>query len=189
YRSQGVHIHDKHVETIARQMLRRVKVTESGDTDLLPNDYVDRFTFDEVNARSIAQGGDAAVAQSALLGVTKASLFSESFLARASFQETTRVLTESAISGARDRLLGLKENVIIGKLIPAGTGLKRRAELAEHQRLQAERQALVASGVSSEFPESVPSVFPTASSEADVVEEDDSFFSNYTSNVEEDDED
>jgi DNA-directed RNA polymerase subunit beta' len=169
-------------------MLRRVRVTESGDTELLPNDYVDRFTFDEVNARSIAQGGDAAVAQPALLGVTKAALFSESFLARASFQETTRVGTESAISGARDRLLGLKENVIIGKLIPAGTGLKRRAELAEHQRLQTEQQALVASGVSSEFSESLPPVFPTAGADADIIEEeDDSFFSSYVANLEEED--
>ncbi len=119
YRSQGVTINDKHIEVIVRQMLRRVKVDHSGDTDLLPGELVDRFRFEEANARVLAEGGEPATAQPVLLGVTKASLNTESFLAAASFQETTRVLTEAAVRGEVDHLLGLKENVIIGKLIPA----------------------------------------------------------------------
>jgi hypothetical protein len=119
YRSQGVTINDKHIEVIVRQMLRRVRVDQQGDTELLPGELVDRFKFETENARVLAEGGEPATAQPVLLGVTKASLNTESFLAAASFQETTRVLTEAAISGQVDRLLGLKENVIIGKLIPA----------------------------------------------------------------------
>jgi DNA-directed RNA polymerase subunit beta' len=119
YRSQGVTINDKHIEVIVRQMLRKVRVDAPGDTGLLPNDIVDRFEYDEINARVLAEGGEPATAVPVLLGVTKASLSTSSFLAAASFQETTRVLTEAAISGQTDRLLGLKENVIIGKLIPA----------------------------------------------------------------------
>jgi DNA-directed RNA polymerase subunit beta' len=119
YRSQGVNINDKHIETIVRQMLRRVRVDSPGDTAMLPGELVDRFTYEEVNAKVLAEGGEPATAVPVLLGVTKASLNTSSFLAAASFQETTRVLTEAAISGTTDRLLGLKENVIIGKLIPA----------------------------------------------------------------------
>ncbi len=119
YRSQGVTINDKHIEVIVRQMLRRVRVDSPGDSKLLPGELVDRFRFETENARVLAEGGEPATAQPVLLGVTKASLYSESFLAAASFQETTRVLTEAAINGQVDRLLGLKENVIIGKLIPA----------------------------------------------------------------------
>ena len=119
YRSQGVTINDKHIEVIVRQMLRRVRVDSPGDSKLLPGELVDRFRFETENARVLAEGGEPATAQPVLLGVTKASLSTESFLAAASFQETTRVLTEAAINGAVDRLLGLKENVIIGKLIPA----------------------------------------------------------------------
>jgi len=119
YRSQGVTINDKHIEVIVRQMLRKVRVDAPGDTGMLPNDIVDRFEYDEINARVLAEGGEPATAVPVLLGVTKASLSTSSFLAAASFQETTRVLTEAAISGQTDRLLGLKENVIIGKLIPA----------------------------------------------------------------------
>jgi DNA-directed RNA polymerase subunit beta' len=119
YRSQGVTINDKHIEVIVRQMLRRVRVDQQGDTELLPGELVDRFRFELENARVLAEGGEPATAQPVLLGVTKASLNTDSFLAAASFQETTRVLTEAAISGQVDRLLGLKENVIIGKLIPA----------------------------------------------------------------------
>jgi DNA-directed RNA polymerase subunit beta' len=119
YRSQGVTINDKHIEVIVRQMLRKVRVDAPGDTPLLPNDIVDRFEYEEINARVLAEGGEPATAVPVLLGVTKASLSTNSFLAAASFQETTRVLTEAAISGAKDHLLGLKENVIIGKLIPA----------------------------------------------------------------------
>ena len=134
YRSTGVYINDKHIEIIVRQMLRRVRVDEPGDTDLLPNDLVDRFHYEETNARTLAEGGEPATAQTVLLGVTKASLNTDSFLAAASFQETTRVLTEAAINGLTDHLRGLKENVIIGKLIPAGTGLPLRRELRDKQR-------------------------------------------------------
>jgi DNA-directed RNA polymerase subunit beta' len=119
YRSQGVNINDKHIEVIVRQMLRRVQVDSPGDTHLLPGELVDRFYFEEVNAKVLAEGGEPATAQPVLLGVTKASLNTDSFLAAASFQETTRILTEAAVTGAVDHLLGLKENVIIGKLIPA----------------------------------------------------------------------
>jgi DNA-directed RNA polymerase subunit beta' len=127
YRSQGVTINDKHVEIIVRQMLRKVTVDNPGDTELLPSELIDRFEFEETNNRILAEGGEPATAQTVLLGVTKASLNTSSFLAAASFQETTRVLTEAAINGAKDHLLGLKENVIIGKLIPAGTGAEARA--------------------------------------------------------------
>jgi DNA-directed RNA polymerase subunit beta' len=127
YRSQGVTINDKHVEIIVRQMLRKVTVDSPGDTELLPSELIDRFEFEETNNRILAEGGEPATAQTVLLGVTKASLNTSSFLAAASFQETTRVLTEAAINGAKDELLGLKENVIIGKLIPAGTGAEARA--------------------------------------------------------------
>ena len=119
YRSQGVSIHDKHIEVILRQMLRRVQVDTPGDAEFIPGQVVDRFEFQEKNAKVLAEGGEPATAKSVLLGVTRASLLTDSFLAAASFQETTRVLTEAAVNGARDRLLGLKENVIIGRLIPA----------------------------------------------------------------------
>ena len=136
YRSQGVTISDKHVEIIVRQMLRKVTVDNPGDTELLPSELIDRFEFEETNNRILAEGGEPATAQTVLLGVTKASLNTSSFLAAASFQETTRVLTEAAINGAKDNLIGLKENVIIGKLIPAGSGLQARLE-ARRERLEA----------------------------------------------------
>ena len=119
YRSQGVNINDKHIETIVRQMLRKVRVDSPGDTAMLPGELVDRFEYEDINAKVLAEGGEPATAVPVLLGVTKASLNTKSFLAAASFQETTRVLTEAAVSGSTDRLIGLKENVIIGKLIPA----------------------------------------------------------------------
>ncbi len=135
YRNTGVYIHDKHIEVIVRQMLRRVKVDDPGDTDMLPSDLVDRFVYEDTNARVLAEGGEPATAQTVLLGVTKASLNTDSFLAAASFQETTRVLTEAAIEAQTDHLVGLKENVIIGKLIPAGSGIiqRRRDQLARQQ--------------------------------------------------------
>ena len=129
YRLQGVDINDKHIEVMIRQMLRKVKVEEAGDTDLLPGGLVDVFEFEDENNRVIAQGGEPAKAKPVLLGITKASLATDSFLSAASFQETTRVLTEAAIKGKVDPLLGLKENVIIGKLIPAGTGMSRYRNL------------------------------------------------------------
>jgi DNA-directed RNA polymerase subunit beta' len=133
YKSQGVNINDKHIEVIVRQMLRRVKVDHPGDTGFLPGDLVDRRLFEEKNNRIIAEGGEPATAAPVLLGVTKASLNTDSWLAAASFQETTRVLTNAAIEGAVDKLLGLKENVIIGKLIPAQAEIEvpRREHVAE----------------------------------------------------------
>jgi len=119
YRSQGVNINDKHIEIIARQMLRRVRVESPSDTELLSGDLVDRFEYESINAKVLAEGGEPATAQTVLLGITRASLNTGSWLAAASFQETTRVLTEAAIWGRTDKLLGLKENVIIGKLIPS----------------------------------------------------------------------
>ena len=119
YRSQGVSIHDKHIEVILRQMLRRVQVESPGDVQFIPGQPVDRFEFQAKNAMVLAEGGEPATAKPVLLGITRASLLTDSFLAAASFQETTRVLTEAVVGGARDHLLGLKENVIIGRLIPA----------------------------------------------------------------------
>jgi DNA-directed RNA polymerase subunit beta' len=125
YRSQGVPIHDKHIELIVRQMLRKVNVIEPGDTEFLPGELIEARAFAETNESVVANGGEAATARPILMGITKASLATESWLSAASFQETTRVLTEAAIRGKSDSLLGLKENVIIGKLIPAGTGMSR----------------------------------------------------------------
>jgi DNA-directed RNA polymerase subunit beta' len=124
YRLQGVNINDKHIEVIVRQMLRWVRIKEVGDTEFLLEDMVDRFRFQDENERVMAEGGQAAQAEPLLLGITKASLSTESFISAASFQETTRVLTEAAISGKVDYLRGLKENVIMGRLIPAGTGME-----------------------------------------------------------------
>jgi DNA-directed RNA polymerase subunit beta' len=125
YRSQGVSIHDKHIEIIIRQMLKRVNVIESGDTELLPGELVERPRFEEVNRAVVEAGGTSAAGRPQLMGITKASLATESWLSAASFQETTRVLTDAAIHARSDSLVGLKENVIIGKLIPAGTGMQR----------------------------------------------------------------
>jgi len=122
YRSQGVNTNDKHIEVICRQMLRKVSITHPGDTDYLQDERIDRFEFNQINEEIMAQGGEPATAVPVLLGITKASLETDSFLSAASFQETTRVLTEAAINGKVDHLRGLKENVIIGKLIPAGSG-------------------------------------------------------------------
>ena len=129
YRSQGVDINDKHIETIVRSMMRKVKITDGGDTRMLPGQLVESSVFAEENERMSAEGKKKAEGGSVLLGVTKASLATESFLSAASFQETTRVLTDAAIKGKHDPLLGLKENVIIGKLIPAGTGMSRYRNL------------------------------------------------------------
>jgi DNA-directed RNA polymerase subunit beta' len=130
YCSQGVSIHDKHVATIVRQMLRRVEVLSSGDTELLPGELVDRFDYEDVNARYLAEGGEPATAQAILLGITRASLNKDSWLAAASFQETNRVLAAAALRGKVDRLRGLKENVILGKLIPS-QGIPRVVPLLE----------------------------------------------------------
>ncbi|MEO6472896.1 MAG: DNA-directed RNA polymerase subunit beta' [Aeromicrobium sp.] len=141
YRSQGVAIHDKHIEIIVRQMLRRVTVIEQSDSALIPGDLVDRAKFEDENRRVVAEGGTPASGRPVLMGITKASLAVESWLSAASFQETTRVLTDAAIHGKSDQLRGLKENIIIGKLIPAGTGLDRykniRVEPTEEARAAA----------------------------------------------------
>src|SRR5204862_3537454 len=129
YRLQGVRINDKHIEVIVRQMLRRVRIKEVGDTDFLIGDQVEKWRFEEENQRVLADAGQPAVAEALLLGITKASLSTDSFISAASFQETTKVLTEAAINGKVDRLAGLKENVIMGRLIPAGTGIKRYAQV------------------------------------------------------------
>jgi DNA-directed RNA polymerase subunit beta' len=123
YRLQGVGINDKHIETIVRQMLRRVRIKEVGDTTFLIDEQVEKHVFEKENARVMERGGQPAVAEPMLLGITKASLSTESFISASSFQETTKVLTEAAICGKTDDLRGIKENVIMGRLIPAGTGL------------------------------------------------------------------
>ena len=129
YRNQGVDINDKHVEVIGRQMLKKVRVGDNGDTDMFPGSLVDMYDFEDKNNEAIAEGKRPATGKRVLLGITKASLATESFLSAASFQETTRVLTEAAIKGKVDDLVGLKENVIIGKLIPAGTGMKKYQDI------------------------------------------------------------
>ena len=132
YRLQGVRINDKHIEVIVRQMLQKVEIDDFGETDLIQGEQVDKVEFDEVNARAVAEGKKPATAHPVLLGITKASLQTRSFISAASFQETTRVLTEAAVSGKADTLDGLKENVIVGRLIPAGTGamMNRLREVA-----------------------------------------------------------
>jgi DNA-directed RNA polymerase subunit beta' len=129
YRLQGVRISDKHIGVIVRQMLQKLRVTDPGDTDFLEGETVDRLTFRDENERVLKRKGTPAQAEPVLLGITKASLTTQSFISAASFQETTRVLTDAAIRGAKDDLLGLKENIIIGHLIPAGSGIYRYAEL------------------------------------------------------------
>ncbi|MGA8247686.1 MAG: DNA-directed RNA polymerase subunit beta' [Nocardioides sp.] len=159
YRSQGVSIHDKHIEIIVRQMLRRVTVIESGDTNLLPSDLVDRVRFEEENRRVVSEGGKPASGRPVLMGITKASLATESWLSAASFQETTRVLTDAAIHARSDSLRGLKENVIIGKLIPAGTGLERYRNIRVEPTEEARAAAYAVTGYDSydyEFGNAVP---------------------------------
>ncbi|HBZ54882.1 MAG TPA: DNA-directed RNA polymerase subunit beta', partial [Syntrophobacteraceae bacterium] len=131
YRLQGVKINDKHIEAIVRQMLKRVRITEPGDSDFLLGESIDKFIFEEVNQRLLEEGLRPAVAEPLLLGITKASLSTESFISAASFQETTKVLTEAAAAGKVDYLNGLKENVIMGRLIPAGSGLRGYREISK----------------------------------------------------------
>jgi len=128
YRLQGVRINDKHIEVIVRQMLRRVRIKDVGDADFLVGDQIEKWRFEDENQRVIGENGKPAVAEPLLLGITKASLSTESFISAASFQETTKVLTEAAIQGKVDLLRGLKENVIMGRLIPAGTGVTNYAK-------------------------------------------------------------
>ena len=129
YHKSGVDVNDKHLEIIIRQMLRKVRIEDAGDTTMLPGDYVDMFKFEEENERVLSQGGEPATAKRVLLSITKSALATDSFLSAASFQETVRVLTDAAIKGSVDNLVGLKDNIIIGKRIPAGTGLKRYRDI------------------------------------------------------------
>ena len=132
YRLQGVRINDKHIEVIVRQMLRRVRVKEVGDTDFLMGEHVEKMIFEETNQQMVSEGRQPAIAEPLLLGITKASLSTESFISAASFQETTKVLTEASMWGKVDYLRGLKENVIMGRLIPAGTGMARYNKIGIH---------------------------------------------------------
>jgi len=145
YRLQGVKINDKHIEVIVRQMLQKWEILDSGDTTLLKGENVDKVEFDEANAKAEARGGRPAQGEPILLGITKASLQTRSFISAASFQETTRVLTEASVQGKKDKLVGLKENVIVGRLIPAGTGgatkqMRRVAQDRDNVVLEARRE-------------------------------------------------
>jgi DNA-directed RNA polymerase subunit beta' len=140
YRLQGVDINDKHIEVIVRQMLKKVRVEEKGDSEFLPGTMVDVLEFEDVNKQLEAEGKEAAVGEQIMLGITKASLATDSFLSAASFQETTKVLTEAAIKGKVDHLKGLKENVIIGKHIPAGTGMKKYRDVALNTDIHMEQE-------------------------------------------------
>ena len=142
YRNQGVDINDKHIEVIGRQMLKKVRVDDNGDTDMFPGSLIDMYEFADKNAQAIEEGKRPATGKRVLLGITKASLATESFLSAASFQETTRVLTEAAVKGKVDDLVGLKENVIIGKLIPAGTGMKKYQDIKINTEIQPETEAV-----------------------------------------------
>ena len=166
YRLQGVNINDKHIEVIVRQMMRWVKIEDVGDTDFLVEEQVDRFKFEEENARVEAKGGKSSVGRPLLLGITKASLSTDSFISAASFQETTRVLTEASISGRVDYLRGLKENVIMGRLIPAGTGMEyyRNIKLltAEPEMKETKPEEEILSGTGLEFLSKVDEMGPTS---------------------------
>jgi DNA-directed RNA polymerase subunit beta' len=158
YRLQGVKINDKHIEVIVRQMLQKWEITASGGTTLLKGEQVDKSEFDEMNEKAASNGLEPATGGPILLGITKASLQTRSFISAASFQETTRVLTDAATRGKRDKLIGLKENVIVGRLIPAGTGG------ATHQikKIAAERDALVIEAKRAEAEEAAALMAPVA---------------------------
>ena len=144
YRLQGVEINDKHVEMIVRQMLKKIRIEESGDSDVLPGTSMDVLDYNDMNEALLAEGKEPAIGRQVMLGITKASLATDSFLSAASFQETTKVLTEAAINGKVDHLIGLKENVIIGKLIPAGTGMKRYRSIKLNTDMEEEDEIMLA---------------------------------------------
>ena len=158
YRLQGVKINDKHIEVIVRQMLQKVEITSSGDTTMLIGEQIDRHEFDEVNAKAVKEGGEPATGEPVLLGITKASLQTRSFISAASFQETTRVLTEASVNGKLDVLNGLKENVIVGRLIPAGTG----GQMNEVKRVAAERDRKLAAQNADNDAGEAPAAIPAA---------------------------
>ena len=166
YRLQGVEINDKHVEMIVHQMLKKIKIEESGDSNVLPGTSMDVLDFNEMNEALIADGKIPAEGKQVMLGITKASLATDSFLSAASFQETTKVLTEAAINGKVDHLIGLKENVLIGKLIPAGTGMKmyRSVKLdtdfaMDDEIVLGEDEDVVLTGDGEDIAEEAPEVF------------------------------
>ena len=181
YRLQGVKINDKHIEVIVRQMLQKWEISESGGTTLLPGETVDKAEFDEANDKAVSAGREPAKGAPILLGITKASLQTRSFISAASFQETTRVLTDAATRGKVDRLIGLKENVIVGRLIPAGTGgathrikrvaTERDAKIIEEQRAEAEAAAALAAPDMSEMENSGPVDFSDPTGAPDPQEE------------------
>ncbi|MBQ0721818.1 MAG: DNA-directed RNA polymerase subunit beta', partial [Gammaproteobacteria bacterium] len=172
YRLQGVTINDKHIEVIVRQMLRKVKITYPGQTKLLPGEQVERTRFLEENEKNALQDLIPAEAEPVLLGITKASLTTESFISAASFQETTRVLTEASIAGKVDSLRGLKENVVVGRLIPAGTGLAYHEERVRRRRESDEKEAELAALLTQETAEAEAAfeAFEDTSDEAAVAE-------------------
>ncbi|MGD9919690.1 MAG: DNA-directed RNA polymerase subunit beta', partial [Paenirhodobacter sp.] len=163
YRLQGVKINDKHIEVIVRQMQQKIEILDSGDTTLLKGENIDKSEFEEENAKVEARGGRPATGEPVLLGITKASLQTRSFISAASFQETTRVLTEASTQGKRDKLVGLKENVIVGRLIPAGTGgattrvrkiaAERDNKVIEARRAEAEEAAALAAPIDTSYDE------------------------------------
>jgi DNA-directed RNA polymerase subunit beta' len=166
YRLQGVAINDKHIEVIVRQMLQKVEITDTGETDLIHGDQVDKAEFDDVNVKAVAEGKKPAVAHPVLLGITKASLQTRSFISAASFQETTRVLTEAAVNGKADTLDGLKENVIVGRLIPAGTGAMmnkiREVAVKRDALILAEREKEKEAAMAAAEPAVEPAALPAA---------------------------
>ena len=172
YRLQGVEINDKHIEMIVRQMLKKIRIEENGDSNFLPGAMVDILEYDDVNEALIAEGKTPADGKQVMLGITKASLATNSFLSAASFQETTKVLTEAAIKGKIDPLIGLKENVCIGKLIPAGTGMKRYHDV--RLDVDAEFEAMTAEAAAEEFLEEIVEDYEI--DEIDEVEETDEIF-------------
>ena len=150
YHQQGVDINDKHIELVVRQMMKRVRIEAPGDTGFMYGQLAETVKFKQANEKAVAAGGEPATPEQVIMGITKASLATESFLSAASFQETTKVLTDAAIEGKVDHLLGLKENVIIGKLIPASTGLRRYRTLEIFSTVEPEEQDLLAVGAASE---------------------------------------
>ena len=165
YRLQGVDIADKHIEVIVRQMLKKIRIEENGDSNFLPGTLVDVLEYEDMNAALVADGKEPAQGVQTMLGITKAALATNSFLAAASFQETTKVLTEAAIKGKIDPLIGLKENVLIGKLIPAGTGMKRY----HNTKLNTDIEVETVETEEVEAEESVEEVYTMISDEADDV--------------------
>ncbi|MGR3627951.1 MAG: DNA-directed RNA polymerase subunit beta', partial [Sulfitobacter sp.] len=162
---QGVKINDKHIEVIVRQMLQKWEIQESGDTTLLKGEHVDKQEFDQANEKALSKGGRPAKGEPILLGITKASLQTRSFISAASFQETTRVLTEASVQGKRDKLVGLKENVIVGRLIPAGTG----GATQQMRKVATDRDNVVIEARREEAEAAAALAAPAASADDDIV--------------------